>query len=373
MLNLLKHFNAKKENVFCSYHGISDPRWTPPRYDALAEEGFQKNVFAFRAISLIARGIASIPAVIKNRDDKTEDEFLTKIIKRPNESQTISSFLENLVGDLLISGNAFVHCDRENNLRCLRADRVQIIPNKSRTAAESYAYCVDASKFSIEKRDLLHVKFFNPLNDWYGFGPLQAAARTIDQYNEMAKHNISILQNGGRPSGCLTVKNVESLTDQQRRRMRANIRDIYEGTTNAGRILILEGGFEWKEMGLSPKDLDFNAGKNIAAREIAQAFGVPPILLGIRGDSAFAGYKEARLHLWEDTIIPLAEFIRSEFGNWLSVRFNRPVEMIFDLDATHALISRREDLWNKVSNADFLTTNEKREALGYSPIGKGSK
>jgi HK97 family phage portal protein len=137
--------------------------------------------------------------------------------------------------------------------------------------------------------------------------------------------------------------------------------------------MVLEGGLEWKEMGLSPKDLDFNTGKNIAAREIAQAFGVPPVLIGIQGDSAFTSYKEARLHFWEDTVIPIAEFIRLEFSNWLSNRFNRSVEMIFDLESIHALISQRESLWSKISNADFLTINEKREILGYPPIKGKSK
>jgi HK97 family phage portal protein len=368
VLNLLKHFSAKKDGTFFTYHGIGSPQWTPCRYDALSEEGFQKNVFVFRAINLIARGISSIPVLIKNCEDKSENEFLSNIFKRPNEFQTKSSFLENLVSYLLISGNAFVHCSDKNELHCLRADRVQVVPNKYKTAVNSYVYCVDSSKFSIEKKDLLHLKFFNPLNDWYGYSPLQAASRAIDQHNEMSKHNLSILQNGGRPSGCLVVKNSENLTDEQRQQLRSDIRDAYEGTANSGRVMVLEGGLEWKEMGLSPKDLDFNTGKNIAAREIAQAFGVPPVLIGIQGDSAFTSYREARLHFWEDTIIPIAEFIRLEFSNWLSNRFNRSVEMIFDLESVHALISRRESLWNKISNADFLTINEKREILGYPPI-----
>ncbi|MDR2107805.1 MAG: phage portal protein [Holosporaceae bacterium] len=369
MLNLLKHFvNNKKEDNFFTYHCIGDPQWTPCRYDALAEEGYRKNVFAFRAVNLIAGGISSLPISVKNRDDGSEDEFLSDLMKRPNESQTRCSFLENIVSSLLISGNAFVHCDGENKLHCLRTDRVRIVPDKSRTSVKSYIYCVDSKEFPAEKRDILHLKFFNPLNDWYGFSPLQAAARAIDQHNEMSKHNISILQNGGRPSGCLVVKNSENLTEEQRKQLRSDIRQAYEGSANSGRIMLLEGGLEWKEMGLSPKDLDFNTGKNIAACEIAQAFGVPPMLLGIRGDSAFNGYREARLHFWEDTIIPLAEFIRLEFGNWLSVRFDRPAEMTFDLDSVHALMPKRESLWNRISNADFLSVNEKRAALGYGPI-----
>ncbi|MDR1333901.1 MAG: phage portal protein [Holosporaceae bacterium] len=368
MINLLRHFNVCKEKVLFLYQGVTDPQWTPSRYDALSEEGYQKNVYAFRAINLIAKGIASIPISLRDRESKKENETLNKIFKRPNELQTRSSFLENVVGDLLISGNAFVHCSDINELHCLRTDRVQIIPNKTRTAVSSYTYCVDSSKFSIEKDDVLHLKFFNPLNDWYGFSPLQAASQAIDQYNEMSKHNLSILQNGGRPSGCLVVKNAENLTSEQRQQLRSDIQEAYTGTTNSGRVMVLEGGLEWKEMGLSPKDMDFNTGKNITAREISQAFGVPPLLLGISGDSSFSSYREARLHFWEDTVLPLVEFIRLEFENWLSLKFQQNVEMIFDLETIHALISQRENLWHKISSADFLTINEKREILGYPPI-----
>ncbi|MDR2781927.1 MAG: phage portal protein [Holosporaceae bacterium] len=373
MINLLKYFSISKEKVLSVYQGFTAPQLTPNRYDALSEEGYQKNVFAFRAINLISRGIASIPISIRDRENKKDDEKLTEIFKRPNEMQTKSSFLENVVSNLLISGNAFIHCNDADELHCLRADRIQIIPNKSRTAVDSYTYCVDSSKFSIEKKDILHLKFFNPLNDWYGFSPLQAALHAIDQFNEMSKHNISILQNGGRPSGCLIVKNAENLTNEQRRQLRSDIREAYQGTANSGRVMVLEGGLEWKEMGLSPKDMDFNNGKNIAAREIAQAFGVPPMLLGIVGDSSFASYKEARLHFWEDTVLPIVELIRIEFESWLSSRFKRYVEMVFDLEAVHALISQRESLWNKISNADFLTVNEQREILGYPPIKNGEK
>jgi HK97 family phage portal protein len=370
VLNLLKHFSVKKEECFFAYQGVSDPQWTPCRYEALAEEGFQKNVFAFRAINLISKSMASIPATIKNCDDLTENSCLCKILNRPNEFQSRNSFFENIVNYLLISGNAFIHCDSEQELRCLRTDRMQIIPNKFKTAVESYTYNVDTSKISIEKNDILHLKLFNPLNDWHGFSPLQAAFKAIDQYNEISNHNLAILQNGGRPSGCLMVKNAENLTDEQRKQLRSDIRNAYSGSPNAGKVMILEGGLEWQEMGLSPKDLDFDSGRNMTVREIAQAFGVPPILMGIQGDSTFTSYKEARLHFWEDTVLPLAEFIRLEFSCWLSRKFNRSVEMTFDLDSVHAIMSRRESLWNKISNADFLTTNEKREILGYPPIKK---
>lgn len=354
------------------YHSANDPRWTPCNYEAISTEGFQKNVIAFRAISLISRGIASIPMSLKtlslDNNEKLRYE-LNNLLNRPNQFQSRGSFFEHLVNYLLISGNAFIHCGEIRQFTCLRTDRVQIISNAEKTAVDFYAYNVDSSQFRIEKEDLLHLKFFNPLNDWYGLSPLQIASRAIDQHNAMSNHNLAILQNGGRPSGCLMIKTgSENLTEEQREQLRSDVRDAYAGTLNAGKIMVLEGDFEWKEMGLSPKDLDFSAGKDLTTREIAQAFGVPPVLVGLRGDSGFANYREARLHLWEDTILPLAEVIRLEISNWMSQKFGMEVEIVFDLDSVHALTARRDILWQRISSADFLTKDEKREILGFPPL-----
>lgn len=368
MLSLLRNFTAKKQEYLLAYQGICSPQWTSCKYEAIADEGFQKNVFVYRSINLISRGIASIPFTVKNRDSQEENQKLTKMLLRPNKNQSANAFFESVVNYLLISGNAFIHCDNENQLRCLRSDRVQIVPNRDNTEVESYIYSVDSTKYQIAKSEILHLKLFNPLNDWYGLSPLQVASRAIDQHNEMSKHNVAILQNGGRPSGCLIVKNSQNLTPEQREQLRADVRAAYTGTANSGKVMVLEGGLEWKEMGLSLKDLDFNEGKNLTSREIAQAFGVPPVLIGIKGDTAFTSYKEARLHFWEDTVLPLAELIRLEFNTWLSEKFRQEVEITLNLDAIHALHTKRESLWHSISSADFLTINEKRKIFGYPPL-----
>ncbi len=73
---------------------------------------------------------------------------------------------------------------------------------------------------------------------------------------------------------------------------------------NAGRPLLLEGGLDWKTMSLSPKDMDFIEAKHVAAREIALAFGVPPMLLGIPGDNTYSNYPEANRTFWRP-VLPL--------------------------------------------------------------------
>jgi HK97 family phage portal protein len=246
---------------------------------------------------------------------------------------------------------------------------MRVVPGVS-GIPEAYEYTLGARVARIPVDPLNGQSKIHPLNDWYGMSPIEAAAHAIDQHNAVASHNLSLLQNGGRPSGALEVKlnPGESLSEEQRTRLREEIKSAYEGTTNAGRVLVLEGDLEWKELGLSPKDLDFIEGKNLSTREIAQVYGVPPMLVGVLGDATFSNYKEARYHLWEDTILPYLEIIKGELNAWLVPFFGDNLSIEYNTDAVPALAPKRELLWEKIEKASFLTLNEKRELVGYPPL-----
>ena len=115
----------------------------------------------------------------------------------------------------------------------------------------------------------------------------------------------------------------------------------------------------------------FINGKNLSAREIAQAYGVPPMLVGVPGDATFSNYKEARFHLWEDTILPLLDHLTDEFNLWLAPQFEKGLKLSYDIDRIPALAQRREEAWAKIAGAHFLTINEKRRAVGYAPLENG--
>ena len=81
----------------------------------------------------------------------------------------------------------------------------------------------------------------------------------------------------------------------------------FSGSGNAGRPLLLDGGLKWQALSLSPADMDFVALKEGAARDIALAFGVPPVLVGLPGDATYANAREAGRALYRQTILPMAE------------------------------------------------------------------
>lgn len=385
--NLLKHLGFKPSNqnkasrvgplLAMQTHGR--PVWTPRQYDKLTEEGYQRNVIVYRCVNLIARNVASVPWLLYHNDHEVLHHPLIDVMRTPNPLQTRTAFIEAMAAYLLLAGNSYIEAVQEGPLQelyVLRPDRVQVIPGSGGVPG-AYVYTVNGQKRTIPVEQhsglspILHLKMFHPLHDWYGLSPIEAAASAIDQHNAVGSHNLSLLQNGGRPSGALVFKKPDHvLTEEQRDILRTDLRAAYEGGENAGRVMILEGDMDWREMGLSPKDLDFMTGKNISAREIAQAYGVPPMLIGVMGDSTFANYREARLHLWEDTVLPLLDKIIAEMNRWLAALHGENLHFAYDMDRIPALSLKREAVWARVQNADFLTMDEKREAVGYSPMGE---
>jgi HK97 family phage portal protein len=92
----------------------------------------------------------------------------------------------------------------------------------------------------------------------------------------------------------------------------------HQGARNAGRPMLLEGGLDWKPMGFSPSDMEFQKTKEAAAREIAIAFGIPPMLLGIPGDATYANYQEANRAFYRLTVLPLAQKVLADLARWQS-------------------------------------------------------
>lgn len=348
-------------------------------YDDLAETGYKKNIVVYRCVQLIARALASVKWILHktNGHDEIDEVLYTHpildLIGRPNSRQYKTTFIEEAISYLLLSGNCYITVVRDTKgipreLHLLRPDRVKIIPGKS-AIPEGYEYMSGnvTKVFEVDQEtggsELLHIKLFNPLDDWYGMSPVEVAMGSINQHNAIAQQNTSFLQNGGRPSGALMYN--APIDRQKREELQNNLRNLYEGGRNAGKLLLLEGSFDWKEMGLSPKDLDFISGKELSAKEIALVFGVPSILIGCMSSATFSNYKEARYNFWEETLIPLLNVITGELSNWLQTIFKTEYSLWYDLDSIPALSRRRESEWKKINEATFLTTDEKREAFGY--------
>jgi len=350
-------------------HQAGRPQWTPRNYAALAQEGFASNAIGYRAVRMIAEAAASLPWLLYDGDREIDAHPLLELLKKPNPGQPGREFGEQLYGFLLVAGNAYVEkveidgAPRE--LHALRPDRVKAVASTNGWA-EGYDYSVNGQSVRLPRENVLQLRLFNPLNDHYGMSPLEAAQRAIDTHNAASGWNKAMLDNSARPSGALVYAAADGhLTTEQFERLKKELEESYQGAANAGRPMVLEGGLDWKEMGYSPKDMEYSAAKDGAAREIALAFGVPPMLLGIPGDNTFANFMEANRSFWRQTVLPMASRVGEAMTGFLCAGNLR---LAHDLDQVEALSADREALWARVGKAEFLTDDEKRAAVGYGAM-----
>lgn len=371
--------------------------WKPRRYDTFAKEAYLTQVVSYRCIDEIAKALEAIEWKInrEKRDGSIEritDHPIIDLMYRPNPEQTFGELTYRHIAFSIISGNAYMERigastgpnsarggqQRWRELWTHRPDRMSINVNPDTGVRRGYIYTGPSGRtreWQVDPinghSDIWHMKFFHPLNDWYGAGPVEPTSREIDTSNEAMEYNKNLLQNQGRPGMVIAFKG--NIGDTEYNRLTKSLRDKYSGPRNAGKNLIIEGeGATVSPYGWSPQDLDYIEGNNSLARRIALGFGVPPMLLGIPGDNTFANYAEARLAFYENTVFFYAGRYSRGFSMWMFEASDR-MTLVPDLDKIPALEPRRKDQFEKAERADFLTINEKREMAGYETYAAAQK
>jgi len=369
--------------------GTGGAIWTPNDYENFAKETYLKNVIAYRCISMIARSVASVPWYIYSEGEdgkitEVPNHPFYRVLERANPDESWSFFVLKSIAYLVMSGNCFLekvgpvtgpNRGKAREIYSLRPDRMTILTDPMRGRISGYKYTVGVRSTEWERDlitgacDILQIKDFNPVNDFWGASATESAAREIDTSNEATNWNKKLLENEGRPGMLFIVKGM--LTDAQYDRLEKKLKEDYGGAANAGKSLIIDGdqGADVKPYGYSPSDLEFTEGGRELARRIAFAYGVPPMLVGIPGDNTYSNQKEARQAFWEDTVVYYLNYFSQELNFWL---FNDETNYLsYSLDDVPALAPKRESKWKTAQDSDFLTINEKRVMVGLAETEGG--
>ena len=336
----------------------------PAGYEAQVRAAYLANPVAQRAVKLVAESVGNAALEV------SEPAVAALLAARPGGV----ALLETVAAQIMLHGNAFVQVVTGEAgvaaLFPLRPERVTVEADSDGWPA-AYRYRVGERVTRLiadpVRPEVIHLRAFNPLDDQLGSGCLGAAAAAVAIHNAAARWNKALLDNAARPSGALVYDpgDGSTLSPDQFARLRSEMDASFAGSGNAGRPMLLEGGLKWQALSLSPADMDFVGLKAAAAREIALAFGVPPMLLGLPGDSTHANYKEANRALWRLTVMPMAGSILTGLMQGLSGWFVEPAARV-DYNQVPALAEDRAHLWRSVSAADFLTDDEKRKLVGVA-------
>jgi HK97 family phage portal protein len=355
-----------------AYGSAGRVAWSGRDTVSLTRNGFQGNPVIFRSVKMISEAAAALPIVLTADKGRLEAHPVLDLIGRPNPGQGRAELLEALFGQLLLTGDGYLEAVGEGGLpfelHVLRSERMAVVPGDDGWPV-GYVYSVGSRKHRFDVMDgrspICHVKSFHPQDDHYGLSPIHAAASAMDVHNAASRWSKSLLDNAARPSGAIVYQGGDGmLAPEQYDRLVTEMETHHQGARNAGRPMLLEGGLDWKPMGFSPSDMEFQKTKEAAARDIALTFGVPPMLLGIPGDATYANYAEANRAFYRLTVLPLASRVSAAIGHWLEVFTGEALNLGVDLDHVPALSVERDAHWTRIANADFLSNTEKRTLLG---------
>jgi HK97 family phage portal protein len=354
------------------------------------KEGYVENAVSFACINKVAGAVANLPFELKKGDDVVEEENnpVVKLLKNPNPFFDWKAFTVKNISYYLLTGDTYIwknDVNKPDELLCLYPPDMDIeYHNNNYYAPKNYRYGsgsgyklypIDPITFESE---IAHMYNFNPypssmLN---GMSPITPLSRNIDIVNRVFEWNLSLLRNGGKPSGAVVAKAAAGqapvyLDEEKFAALKKQIEEHVSGSTNAGRPLLLEGGLEWQQIGINPSDMDFVNSFKESGKLICSVFGVPSQLIFDTESSTFANKAEAKLEFYKDTVIPLAELYVEFITKKVISGFDESLELVFNKDKISALQPERDARFAKVQTADFMTINEKRDVVGLEPIEGG--
>lgn len=378
ILNIFKRSKAQERpfRALMALYG-RNPIWTDLDIKKLAEEGFKNCMTVFACVSLLSKGAAGIPwQLFKlpiSKDAKKEEMFqhdLLDRIHRPNPMCGQAAFIENITAFYFIAGNSYTlevapEKGPPRELHYLYPHLVKIKPGTRAEPVAYYEYSANpANPDKYTTDDVLHMKAFHPLNSYYGLSPLEAAARGIDIANMTMSWNMKLLQNDMRPPGIVKIEG--NLERSEKEELKKDLKENYQGYDNVAMPMVFEGGQDWIQTALSPKDLDWITGDKMTMRKICSVLNVASELIGDSENKTYSNVKEARKALYTEAILPFMDFLRDEFNNWLVPKWNEDrLYLDYNRGDIEALKEEAVAVFDRMSKAHWLTLNEKRIACGF--------
>jgi len=355
---------------------------------------YEKSTAVSIPVNMIAEAFASIEPVIMTPDRTIKKHPILDLISNPSPFFTQDLFFEALAKNYLITGESFIVA-----LGGITRPPLELNPispkdisdvKGSNGYVQSFLVSGDnlngdyriklgnrrARYFNGNLREMIQIRNFSTRNGSLcrGQSPLLAASSEARQHIKGNKHNISILDNGGRIS--LVFHFEDDLNNDEFQEVKERVDAQYGGTSNAGNIGVTAGPkMDIKEMGVNNKDMDFVNLQRTAKVAVAQQYQVPlPLVLIDR--ATFNNYSEARLALYDNAVLPVADRIFAGLTNLLMPRFGAdPSKMwiSYDVDKITALVKRRNEELKLRKEMNLESTNELRETLGKEPVEGGEQ
>lgn len=300
-----------------------------PSGSLIEEQTYTSTPWPYAAINAISRNIQTVPFVFeKEGGPAAQNHAFVELFERPNRWQGFGQFMESLVSWLHLEGEVFIVLRRENEntvpkeMTCDNPTHwEEVVDEDTKRLVGWFRVMEDGTKTPFRFHEVIHIKFWNPLNEFRGLAPMSAARSAIAQDKLTNEFNTTFFANSGSPNGVIEME--ENLTEKQFERLARQYDDRHGGAGNAHKMLLLEGGAKFKQTTFSQKDMEFLNQKKWNRDEILAVYGVPKMEVGIIEEGAnLAVIKMQSQEFWQKNLIPKMDLIVWAFWAQLFSRIN---------------------------------------------------
>lgn len=354
-------------------------QWSDWDSQKATTEGYKASAWVYRSVALRANAVASVPWYVEERVNgewKRVDAShpAQLLLDSPNPEMEQADLMRLLVTHLDLAGNGYWAKVRQGQgvvleLWPMLPHEVEVIPG-SQDLIQAYRY---RSRDTLPAENVAHFAYCNPASLLFGQSPLMAAGKAVDIDNAASAWQKISLQNRGIPDGVFVLKEV--LTPQQFEEARQQVREQYANQGNA-RAPWVVGGADWRQMSLSPVEMDYLNTRNLTREEIGIVYGTAEMLASLASANR-ASAAEVRKSFWLDTIIPLLRELKSALNRAIAREFGTAdkIRIVYDTSGVEALQTNEKEILDVVKGywsmgVPFNQLNQKYE-LGFEPIEGG--
>jgi HK97 family phage portal protein len=340
------------------------PLWSNWDTQSAITSGLKKSTFVYVCIMRNANAIASLPLKAQRQEQDgrwvdAPDTGLQMLLDRPNAFWSRQHWIQRTVTELFLSGNSLICKLRVDGtpveLWNVLPNMIAPVPTGTVHIKEYLVRNQAGQEFRTPAEDIVHLQFVDPSNFYWGMSPMQAAARAIDTDVEAASWQKTSLENFMVPPGLLAFRG--NITDGQFTKLRAQMKEQYQGQKNA-RLPLMLGNHQikevdWKPLSLTPQEVDFMETRKLTREEICAVMGVPPPIAGILERATYSNIETARQIWWEDTLLPLTELIEQGLTIQLAPEMGEGLRVKADTSKVVALLPQQvqrigvvKELWS---------------------------
>jgi HK97 family phage portal protein len=382
--------------------------WNPENDDTYINEGYRKNATIYSLINIITKAATTIPFQVYEIDNKAdykrykamtsglvdgnvlhkseilkkralveiEDTELHMLLDRPNPMQSYSSFITEVIAFGKLTGNRYIYgiapesganAGKYKEMYVMPSQMMEIVSGGIMQPVKSYRIQYNG-EVDIPAEQICHIKDFNPYYDGtgshlYGQSPLRAGLRSMTTNNEAVQTGVKYLQN--QTARGVLMSEEGDINEVQAQQLKDKFRSAHQGSNNAGDIIITPKKLSWVNFGLNASDVSLIEQYNASIKDLCNIYHVPVQMLNNTDASTYNNMKEAKKALYQNAVIPELCKIRDELNRWLAPQFGEKLCIDFDFSVIPELQEETEKVVNQMSQAWWLTPNEKRMAMNY--------